>query len=84
MRSCLFFCLVAAALFPSTEASAQTVLKSGKIVRVSVFAAGNYAFRILLNVPVPECVDGFFYVDATDPNYQVYTAGLLAAASTNR
>jgi hypothetical protein len=64
--------------------SAQTVSKAGKITRIAIFDSGNFAFRIYLSNPAPECADGFLYVETSDPNYDGYTAGLLTAASTNK
>lgn len=68
----------------TTPSAAQTVLKTGRITRVDVFGAGNYAFRIYLSNPAPECGDGFLFVDTSDPNFAGYTAGLLTAASSGK
>jgi hypothetical protein len=82
MKSFAALCCVLLAW--ATPASAQTVTKSGHVQRYWMFQGQNYAFRVFLDVPTPECAEGFFYTNVSDDNYQSYVSGILAAALNHK
>lgn len=84
-HACLL-ALVSSVLAFSAPAKAANVhtLFSGKIKYVYLSSPTNMAYRVTLDVNLPDCLYNFAYISPSDGNYDAYASLLTAAAAGNR
>ncbi len=75
--------IMAACFLVATPGLASATAITGHITKLYVSTPTNLPFRVFLDTTT-SCPGGFFYVDGSSANYQVYVSTLMLAYSQGK